>query len=259
MAPSFWRIARFLNSSTECRLVPGREIDADHLPLGRAQRREVVVVRERGAHVACRHAVCRHPLRVEPRAQRELPRAQDFGGLHALDRIEPRLDDPNEVVGDAVVGQHVAEEAHVHRVDRLPDLDREHRLLRLGRQLVAHRIDLRVDLGQRTVRVVIEAQRRADVRHARRARRGQVVDALRLRDRGFQRLGDESGDRRGIGAVIGGGDGDHRILRLGKLADGQVADRAQSEHQDQQADRGREHGLANEDVGEVHGAVPSDS
>ena len=75
------------------------------------------------------------------------------------------------------------------------DLDRQHRLLRFRRQLVAHRVHLRVDLGQRAVGVVVEAQRRGDRRDAGRAGRRQVVDALRLRDRGFQRLRDEPGDR----------------------------------------------------------------
>ena len=64
------------------------QVDADHLALGRAERREIVVVRQRGAHVGRGDAVRRHALRVEPRAQRERARAEDFGGLHALDRIE---------------------------------------------------------------------------------------------------------------------------------------------------------------------------
>ena len=55
------------NSSTECRLGAGGQIDADHLALGRAERREIVVVGERRAHVARGHAVRRQPVRDRAR------------------------------------------------------------------------------------------------------------------------------------------------------------------------------------------------
>ena len=122
----------------------GGQVDADHLALGRADRGEIVVGGQRRVHIGRGDAVRRHLRRVEPGTQRELARAEHLGGLHAIDRIELGLDHAHQVVGDVVGGQHVAVEAHVHRVDRLADLHVQHRLLRLRRQLVLHRVDLGV-------------------------------------------------------------------------------------------------------------------
>ena len=59
----------------------------------------------------------------------------------------------------------------------------------------------------------------------------------------------------GIGAVIDRVDRDHGVLRLRILQDLQRPERAQAEHQDQQADDGGQHRAADEDVGELHGAA----
>src|SRR4029077_10034097 len=61
------------------------------------------------------------------------------------------------------------------------------------------------------------------------------------------------GDGLRVGAVIGGGDRDHRVLGLRILAHRDVNERAKPEDQDQQADDDREDRLPDEGVGEVHG------
>ena len=72
-------------------------------------------------------------VRVQPGAQGELAPAEDFCGLHALDRVELGFDHPHQVVGDVIGGQGVAVEPQVHGIRGLPDGDRQHRLLGLGR------------------------------------------------------------------------------------------------------------------------------
>ena len=147
----------------------GRQIDADHLALGGTDGRDVVVGRDRVIHIIRGDAVRRHALRVEPGAQRELATADDFRGLYAGQCVEFGLDDPLQVVRQRVVRQRVADKADVHRIGRLADLHGQDRLLRLRRQLVAHRGDLGVDFGQGPVRVVVQAQGRRNRRDARRA------------------------------------------------------------------------------------------
>ena len=122
-------------------------------------------------------------------------------------------------------------------VGRLPGLHRQHRLLRLGRQLVAHRVDLGVDLGQRAVGVVVEPQRRGDGRHARCcwSTRGSrcLAPARSPLSSGWVM---KPATVCGVGAVIRRADGDDGVLGLRILADGQACERAQAEHEDQQAE-----------------------
>jgi hypothetical protein len=252
MAPLLLLTDSCLNSSHAVQRGARRERHAHHLALAGAHRRQVVVGGQRGAHVGGGHAVGGHLLRVEPGPQREGARTQDLGGLHARNGVELGLHHAHQEVGDVVVGQRVAVEADVHRIGGLARGHREHRLLRLGRQLVAHRIDLRVDLGQRAVGVVVQPQRGRDGRHAQAAGRRQVVDALRLRHGRLQRLRDEARHRGRVGPVVRGADGDHAVLGLGVLVDRQAGQRTQPQHHDQQAHHHRQHGPADEDVGEVH-------
>ncbi len=230
---------------------PGAQVDADHLPLAGAERGQVVVGGQRGGHVGRGDPVRRHPVRVEPGAQREQARAQDLRVLDALDRIQLRLDYPVQVVGDVVGGHRLAVEAQVHRIERFSDLRRQHRLLRLRRQLILDRVDLGRDVGQRAVGVVVQAQRRGDHRLPGEAVGRHVVDTLRLGDRGLQRLRDKARNRLGVRTVISGADGDHRVLRARVLVHCQAGQRAQPQHQDQQADDRRQHWAVNENIGEV--------
>ena len=108
--------------------------------------------------VSCGQPVGGELLRIEPGAQRKHFLPEQLGGLHARYGLQLGLHDAHEIVGDLVRRERIAVEAEIHRVDRLADLDGQHRLLRAGRQLVEHRVDLGVDLGQRFVGIVIEPQ-----------------------------------------------------------------------------------------------------
>ena len=232
----------------------GRQRHRHHLPLGRTQRSQEVVAGQRVADVGRRDVVRRHAVRVQPGAQRKQPPAQDFSSLHTFNRIQLRLDFSDQVVGDVVGWQRIAVETQIHRVGGLAGLHRQHRLLGLGRQLVAHRSHLGVDFGQRAVGVVVQAQRGGDGGDAAAAGRGQVVDPLRLGDGRFQRLRNEAGHGLRVGTEVGGRHRDHGVLRVRVLVDRQAEQRAQPQHHDQQADHRGQHRPADEDVCEIHSA-----
>ena len=234
----------------------GREVDRDHLALGVADGRDVVVRVQRRVDIARGQAGRGELLRIEPGAQREGARAEDLRGLHAGHGLQLRLHDADQVVRDLVRRQRLAVEAEIHRVGAFAGRHGQLRLLGLRRQLVDDRLHLGVDLGQRAAAVVVQAQARRDRADAGAAGRAQVVDALRLRDRGLERRGDEAGDDVGIRTVVGRGHGDRGDLGLRILAHRQRAERAQAEHEDQDADDHRQHRLADEDIGKGHGVWP---
>ena len=231
----------------------GGHVDGDHLALAGAHRRQVVVVAERREHVLRRDVVCRELRGVQPGAQCELTRTDNFSRLHAGQRVELRLDHADQIVGDAVGRDGVAVETHVHGVDRLADLHRQYRLLGLWRQLVLDRVDLSADFGESAIRVIVQPQGCGDGRHPGGARGGNVIDALGLRDRRFERLRDEARHGRGVRPVVDRGDGDDGVFGVRILIDRQAADRPQSQHQDQQADDDCEYRTADEEIGEFHG------
>ena len=232
------------------------EIDLNHLALAIAQARKIIVVRQRRADIGCGEAVRRQFFRIEPDPQREQFSAQQFGGLHAFERLQFRLYHTRQIIGDLVRREHFAGKTDVHRVDGLADFDRQHRLLRARRQLIQHRVDLGIDLGEGLVGIVIQTQVGGDRARAAAAVRYHVVDAVRLGDGIFQRRGNEARDQIRIGTVIRGADRDHRVLRIRILQYRQAGDRAQTEHQNHQADHGRQHRAANKDIGEIHGCAP---
>ena len=233
----------------------GGQIDLHHLAFGVADAGYVIVGGERLADIGRGEAERRELLRIEPGAQRKDLLAEQLRGLHPRHRLQLRLHHARQVIGDLVRRQSVAVEADIHGVDGLADLYRKRRLQRAGRQLVKHRSDLGVDLGQRLVGVVIEPQRHGDGADAALADRVHVVDAVGLRDGIFQRRGDEARDHIGIGAVIDRGDGDERVFGARELQDRQHRIGPQAEHQDQQADDRSEHRPADKNVGELHDAA----
>ena len=84
---------------------------------------------------------------------RERAAAEDVGALHALDGGEARLHDADQVVGDLVVLEDRRAEAQVHRRERgVGRLDVDRRDLGLGRQIGAHLVDARADVGERVAR-----------------------------------------------------------------------------------------------------------
>ena len=76
------------------------------------------------------------------------------------------------------------------------------RRLRLGRQIVAHLVHFRADVGERLVRVVVQLQMRRDRGEALRALRFAVVDAVGGGDGALERRGDEAAHQIGVRADV---------------------------------------------------------
>ena len=114
---------------------------------------EVVVGGERLAHLRRADVERGHAIGLEPGADGEGAPAEDVGALHAVDRREARLHDADQVVGDLVALEDRRAEAQVHRRElRVGRLDVDRRDLRLGRQIGAHLVDARADVGERVRR-----------------------------------------------------------------------------------------------------------
>ena len=128
----------------------------------------------------------------------------NLSGLNAFDRIKLGLDHPHQKVGDIVGRQYIAVEAHVHGIDRLAGLNIQNWRLRRSRQLVLDRIHLGVDFRHGLVAVVVQTERGGNHRYAIDALRRHIVDALRLRDGGLERLRDEAGNGCSISTEVGG-------------------------------------------------------
>ena len=128
---------------------------------------EVVVGGERLAHLRRADVERRHAIGLEPGAHGEGAPAEDVGALHAVDRREARLHDADQVVGDLVVLEDRRAEAQVHRRElRVGRLDVDGRHLGLGRQIGAHLVDARADVGQRVGGVEVELEADVDGREA---------------------------------------------------------------------------------------------
>ena len=93
----------------------GDEVHRHHRALGAAERRQVVVARQRVAHRRRRDAVRRHLVRLEPDAHGERAVAENVGALDAADGAQLRLHDARQVVGDLVLIEIGRREAEVHR------------------------------------------------------------------------------------------------------------------------------------------------
>ena len=210
-------------------------------------------MRQRVADRRRRDAERRHAVRLEPDAHRKRAVAENVGALHAADRAQLRLDDAREVVGDLVLIEIGRREAEIHRRELVVrGLQLDDRRFRLGRQIVAHLRDLRLDLGQRRIGVVVQLQVHGDRADALRAGRLHVVDAVGAGDDPLERRRDESAHEIGVRADV-----DRRHLDDGDVAarilpDAQRADRLQAGDQDDQVDDDRQHRPLDEKVGELH-------
>ena len=228
----------------------------DELPLGLPDGRQVVVGGERLPHLRRADVERRHAIGLEPGAHGERAPAEDVGALHALDRRQARLHDADQVVGDLVVLEDRRAEAQVHRRElRVGRLDVDGGDLGLGRQIGAHLVHARADVGERVRGVEVELQADVDGREPLDALRLDVVDAVGGGDRALERRRDEAAHQIGAGADVGGAHRDGRALELGVLAHVERADRLQAGDDDHQVDDDREDRPADEDVGEFHGAV----
>ena len=231
----------------------GDQVHRDHRALGPAQGREVVVLRQRVAHLGRGDAEGRHLARLQPDAHGERPVAEDLGPLDAADGRELRLDDPRQVVGDLVLVEMVGGEADVHRGELVVGrLHLDDRSLGLGGEVVADLRHLRLDLGQGRVRVVVELQVDGDGAQGLGARRLHVVDPVGARDDPFEGSRDEAPDEVGVGADVRGRHPDHGDVAARILADAQGADGLQARDEDDEVDDDREDRSPDEEVGELH-------
>ena len=211
--PSCWRMTSCLNSSTDSRSVVAVRFSWTQRALGLADRRQVVVGGQRLPHLRRADVERRHAVGLQPGAHRERAPAEDVGALHAVDRRQPRLHDADQVVGDLVVLEDLRAEAQVHRRElRVGRLDADGRDLRLGRQIGAHLVHARADVGERAGGVEVELQADVDRRQALDALRLDVVDAVGGGDRALERRGDEAAHQIGAGADVDGAHGDGRAL-----------------------------------------------
>jgi hypothetical protein len=181
--------------------------------------------------------------------------AEDLGPLHAVDRRQPRLDHPQQVIRDLVLLEDRRAERQVHRRDAaVRRLDRDRRDLGLGRQVGADLVDAGADVRERVAGVEVELEPDVDRRQALDALRLDEVDAVRGRDRSLERRGDEAADQLGVGADVRGAHRDRRALELGVLSDVERADRLQPRDHDHEVDDDGEHRSPDEEVGEAHGS-----
>ena len=126
------------------------------------------------------------------------------------------------------------------------------RRFRLGRQVVADLRDLRLNLRERRVGVVIQLQVHGDRADALAARRFHVVDAVGAGDDAFERRGDEAAHEVGVRADVDRRDPDDRDVAARILPDAQRADRLQPGNQDDEVDDDREDRPLDEEIGESH-------
>jgi len=230
----------------------GLQVHGDHLTLGPPDGGDIVVVGQRRPHIRAGQAVGAHLLGIEPRAQRETPRPEDFRGLHAFDGLQLRLHRPDQVVGDPVARHDLAVESDVHRHDRFADRDRDDGLLGIRRKLVQDGIDLGVDLRKGAVRIVVEAEKGLDDARILRAGGDEIIDSIGLGDGVLQRRRDEAGDDGRIGARIDGCHRHHGVLGEGEFAHRQEFDGADPQDDDEQVDHDGQDGAPYEEIGEMH-------
>src|SRR5262249_43346699 len=99
---------------------------------------------------------------------------------------------------------------------------------------------------------VVELQVHGDRGHALRARRLDVVDAVRARQHALDRAGDEAAHEVGVRADVDRGHRDHRHVGARELPHGQRADRLEPGDQDDAVDADREAGPLDDELGDAH-------
>ena len=117
------------------------------------------------------------------------------------------------------------------------------------RQKIADRIDLRADVGQRFVRVVIQFQTRRDRRNALLTLRLDVIDSVRGGDRALERRGDESAHQFRVRANVNGRHRDRRDIAARILANIDRLHRLQAGNENDEAHHDRQHRAFDEKIG----------
>ena len=233
----------------------GQRVDADLgvVAFDLAGRGGEVVGGERRSHVVRGHPERRHAGRVEPDAHGEGLAAENLGVGDAVDGLQARLDDAGQIVGDLGRGHHLRVERQVHEREALAGLLDHDRIVGVARQEAAHLIDLGQGVGHRPVGIGVETQIERDRRGVLLRGRDQRVDALGARHRLLDRGRDEALDDVGRGAGVGRGDGDRGVRGLGELPHLKPEGGHSADQQNEQADHGRQHRPADEEIGEgVH-------
>ena len=124
------------------------------------------------------------------------------------------------------------------------DIDNRH--LCFGRQIIAHLVDLGVNLGQGLGGVVIKLEPDRNRGEAQLAGGLDVIDAISGSDRAFQRSGDKATNQVSAGADINGRDRHRRIITARVLPDGDGSDGLNSGDQDHQVDHEGQYRSADE-------------
>jgi DNA invertase Pin-like site-specific DNA recombinase len=237
----------------------GQRVDADlgvvafHLARGGGE----VVGGERRPHVVRGHAERRHAGRIEPDAHGEGLAAENLGVGDPVDRLQARLDDASQVVGDLGRGHHLRVERQIHEREALAGLLDHDRIVGVARQEAAHLIDLGQSVRHRPVGIGVETQIERDCRGVLLRGRDQRVDSLGARHRLLDRGGDEALDDVGRGAGVGRGDGDRGVRGLGKLPHLKPVGGHSADQQNEQTNHGRQHRPADEEIGECLHFRPS--
>ena len=230
------------------------QADADHRALGGADGGEGVVGLQGLPDLGRTEAAGGQLLGLEPDAHCEDAAAEHVGALDALHRRQPGLHHAVEVVRDLVLVERLGIEAQVGRRElAVRGLDADGRRLGLGRELVADLVDLRADLGQGGVGVVVEPQVDLDGADPGAARGLDVVDAVRAGDDALQLGGDVAPHRVGAGPEIDGGDADDGAVTPRILAGVELRVRHDAHDQDDDVHHQRDDGLADEQVGKAFG------
>ena len=231
----------------------GDQVDRSHRPLRLTHRGEVVVGLKRLPDIGRGHPQRGESLGLQPDPHGVDTGAEDVGALDAWNRRELGLDDACQEIGD-LVGFHVGCcKAEIHggpefiRVFEFDD-----RVFGLGREVVADLRELRLNLGQGGVGIVVEFEVNRDRADPLTAGTLDVIDPLGGCDDPFQRCGKVPAHEIGIGTDVGGRHLDHRDVAAGILPHVQHADRLDTGQQDDQVDHKRQHGALDKEIGQLH-------
>ena len=200
-----------------------------------------VVAPQRLLDVIDREVARRHRAPVEPDADRIAPLAEDLDLRDALERRQPVEHEALDVVGDLGRAQPIAgdRDAH-HRIGvavalgdlRLVDVvgqfgaDPRHRVPHVVGRLVDVPPGLELDHGAAAAALACG---------------DDALDPGDAGDRALDHLGDVGIHDLGRGAEVGGGNTDYRGIDVRQLAHRQTQQGGHPEHDDQQAQHGREH------------------
>ena len=230
----------------------GGEVGLHQRTFGTADGGKVIVGGQRRPDLRRTDVQRCHVVRLEPDPHCKGARAEDLNPLYSRDRSQARLHHPSQVVGDLFGRQDLRPEAEIGRGKlRVGRLHTDRRHLGLGRQVVAHLIDLGGDVGERLGGVIVELEPRSDDRDALQTLRLDIVNAFSCGYCSLERRRDEAAHQFGAGADIHGGDLHRGVFAERILAHAQRMPGAQPGDDDQQIDHCRQHRATDKQIGEA--------